>query len=155
MSVTPDQSRCELLRLVEPPLRWRRCEQTKRIHRHQDGGAGVRENRQKFYRLQAEHQEFLALAPASTPISPSAPANFVMMEKAVLRYAFEHQGKVYPELLVIESDFSLSEVEQFLKHAVEKRLATVEIDANGRAFYYFSSLDNSDPYSALNQTMPK
>lgn len=116
---------------------------------------GVRENRQKFYRLQAEHQEFLALAPASTPMSPSAPANFVLMEKVVLRYAFEHQGKVYPELLVIESDFSLSEVEQFLKHAVEKRIAAVEIDANGRAFYYFSSLDNSDPYSALNQTMPK
>lgn len=115
---------------------------------------GVRENRQKFFRLQAEHQEFLALAPSTTPM-PSAPANFVLMEKAVLRYAFEHQGKVYPELLVIESDFSLSEVEQFLKHAVEKRIAAVEIDANGRAFYYFSSLDNSDPYSALNQTIPK
>lgn len=118
----------------------------------------VRENRQKFYRLQAEHQEFLALAPSpnqSPTMMSSSPTNFVMMEKAVLRYAFEHQGKVYPELLVIESDFSLSEVEQFLKHAVEKRIAAVEIDANGRAFYYFSSLDNSDPYSALNQTMPK
>ncbi len=117
---------------------------------------GVRENRQKFYRLQDEHREFLALGPASpsAPMPPSAPANFVMMEKSVLRYAYQHQGKVYPELLVIESDFSLAEIEQFLKHAIEKRIAGVEIDANGRTFYYFSSLDNSDPYSALNQTLP-
>lgn len=117
-------------------------------------GYSVRENRQKFFRLQAEHQEFLALGPSSAPMAPAAPANFVLMEKAVLRYAFQHNGKVYPELLVIESEFSLSEVEQFLKHAVEKRIAALEIDANGRSFYYFSSLDNSDPYSALNQTLP-
>ncbi|MFY7999596.1 MAG: hypothetical protein ACOVSW_13440 [Candidatus Kapaibacteriota bacterium] len=116
---------------------------------------GVREHRQKFFRLQQEHQEFLTLAPASSPpMSSASPRNFVLMEKAVLRYAYEHNGKVYPELLVIESEFSLSEVEQFLKHAVEKRIAAVEVDANGRAFYYFSSLDNSDPYSALNQTLP-
>mgnify|MGYP005857539189 CR=1 FL=1 len=114
----------------------------------------VRETRAKLYRLQSEHQEFLTLAPASAPAMPAAPANVVMMEKAVLRYAYEHQGKVYPELLVIESEFSLSEVENFLRYAVEKRLANIEIDANGRTFYYFSTLDNSDPYNGLGQTPP-
>jgi hypothetical protein len=111
----------------------------------------MRENRVKLFRLQSEHQEFLTLAPAAMP---TAPANVVLMEKAVLRYAYEHQGKVYPELLVIESEFSLAEVENFLRYAVEKRLANIEVDANGRTFYYFSTLDNSDPYSGLGQTPP-
>jgi hypothetical protein len=55
---------------------------------------------------------------------------------------------------VIESEFSLAEVENFLRYAVEKRLANIEVDANGRTFYYFSTLDNSDPYSGLGQTPP-
>lgn len=110
----------------------------------------VRETRQKLFRLQDEHRDFLALAPAPQTVSNF---NFTMMEKAVLRHALEHQGKVYAELFVIESEFSLAEIEQFLKQATEKRLANIEVDANGRTFYYFSSLDNSDPYSNFT-TMP-
>lgn len=106
----------------------------------------VRETRQKLFRLQAEHQDFLAI-PASA--STTSPANFALMEKVVLRHALEHNGKVYPELLVIESEFTLAETEHFLRHATEKRIASIEVDANGRTFYYFSSLDNSDPYSGF------
>lgn len=113
----------------------------------------VRETRQKLFRLQAEHQDFLAI-PSSSSASPSIPQgiNFAQMEKVVLRHALEHQGKVYAELLVIESEFTLSEIEQFLKYATEKRIASIEVDANGRTFYYFSTLDNSDPYSGFSQT---
>lgn len=107
----------------------------------------VRETRQKLFRLQAEHQDFLALPSASATVQ--APANFALMEKVILRHAFDHQGKVYAELLVIECEFTLAEIEQFLKYATEKRLASIEVDANGRTFYYFSSLDNSDPYSGF------
>jgi hypothetical protein len=111
----------------------------------------VRETRQKLFRLQEEHRDFLALPSASpsTSTSYNPGVNFTAMEKVVLRHAYEHQGKVYAELLVIESEYSLSEVEQFLKHATEKRIASIEVDANGRTFYYFSTLDNSDPYSGF------
>jgi hypothetical protein len=112
----------------------------------------VRETRQKLFRLQDEHEEFLALAPpvpSAMGHRTTAAANFTAIEKTVLRYAFEHQGKVYPELLVIESEFSLAEVEQYLKHASEKRIAAIENDTNGRTFYYFATLDNSDPYAGL------
>jgi hypothetical protein len=116
----------------------------------------VRETRQKLFRLHDEHREFLAIPSTSAFSSPSpssfshtSSVHFTLMEKVVLRHAYEHSGKVYAELLVIESEYSLSEVEQFLKHATEKRIASIEVDANGRTFYYFSTLDNSDPYSGF------
>ncbi len=112
----------------------------------------VRETRQKLFRLQAEHQDFLAL-PSNPSIGAPSITNFAYMEKAVLRHALEHNGKVYAELMVIESEFTLAEIEQFLKHASEKRLASIEVDANGRTYYYFSTLDNSDPYSGFSQSL--
>jgi hypothetical protein len=107
----------------------------------------MRELRTKLFRLHAEHQQFLALAADTT--TAVAPANAIAIEKTVLRYANEHQGRVYPERVVIDSEFSLAEIEAYLKMAMEKRICELEVDGNGRTYYYFSSLDSSDPYTNL------
>jgi predicted phage tail protein len=107
------------------------------------------EAQRKLNRLYAERDNFGAL--------PAAPSYSQETEKTILRHAFERQGRVYPEILAINSDLSLGEIEQMLKICVEKHLATIELDDKGRTYYYFSSLDNSDassedPYANLGGT---
>ncbi len=104
----------------------------------------VKELEQKFLRLRGEYDQFAQLN-TNVSYSPSG-------EKAILRHAFDHKGRVYPEMLAIESDFSLAEIEQMLAMCVEKRIACIELDDKGRRYYYFSSFDNSDPYD--NMTPP-
>ncbi|MCS6807440.1 MAG: hypothetical protein RML40_01755 [Bacteroidota bacterium] len=113
----------------------------------------AREHRKEYNRLQSEKRELLVLSsssPASLGGATISDYN-VQLEKAILRYAYQNQGKVYPELFVIESEFSLAEVEHYLQHAVDKRIATIELDSNGRSVYYFSRLDMSDPYASVEQ----
>ncbi len=64
------------------------------------------------------------------------------IERAVMQHAYSHEGKVYPELLALEADFSLSQAEQILTACVQKRLASIELDEDGRTYYYFARLDN-------------
>ena len=77
------------------------------------------------------------------------PDDKVQREKEVLRHAYNNNGRVYPERIALESDFSLSEVEHMLAICVDKHIASIELDENGRTYYYFTSLDNSDPYADL------
>ncbi len=67
------------------------------------------------------------------------------IERAVMQHAYSHEGKVYPELLALEADFSLSQAEQILTACVRKRLASIELDEDGRTYYYFVRLDNVHP----------
>jgi hypothetical protein len=108
-----------------------------------------REAQTKLNRLYAERDNFGAL--------PAAPMYSQETEKTILRHAFERNGRVYPEILAINSDLSLTEIEQMLKICVEKHLAAIELDDKGRPYYYFSSLDDSDtasedPYASLGGT---
>ncbi len=72
-------------------------------------------------------------------------------EKAILQHAYSHNGKVYPEVIALESEFSLSEIEHMLAICVDKHIATIELDDNGRTYYYFASFDTTDPYADLNK----
>jgi hypothetical protein len=71
-------------------------------------------------------------------------------EKIILKHAHGKKGKVYPEILAVESDLSLNEIEKMMATCVDKHLATIEIDKNGRTYYYFSSFDDPyDPFAEL------
>ena len=73
-------------------------------------------------------------------------------EKIILKHAHGKKGKVYPEILAVESDLSLNEIERMLATCVDKHLASIEIDKNGRTFYYFSSFDDPyDPFADLDK----
>jgi hypothetical protein len=98
----------------------------------------------KLNRLYVEREQLGALPPAR--------GYSAEMEKTILRHAFEREGKVYPELLVVNSDLTLQEVEYVLKECVDKRLASIELDEKGRTYYYFASFDQSDPYANLSGT---
>lgn len=74
-----------------------------------------------------------------------------IIEKTILRHAYQNNGKAYPEIIAVESEASLSEIDRVLKLCAEKRIANVELDSNGRAYYYFPSFDNYDPYKNLNK----
>jgi len=104
----------------------------------------TRDVEEKLHRLYSEREAFGAL--------PSAPTFSSEMEKTILRHAYERQGRVYPQMLAINSDLSLAEIEQMLNLCVDKRLASIELDEKGRTYYYFSSLDDSDPYANLSGT---
>ena len=71
------------------------------------------------------------------------------IERAVMHHAYTHEGKVYPELLALEADFSLSQAEQILAACVRKRMASIELDADGRTYYYFARLDSYNPYTSI------
>lgn len=105
----------------------------------------LKDLQQKYHKLRSYYDQF-ALGQAQPSYTPGYSAK---AEKVVLRHAYERSGKVYPEMLVIESEFTLAEVEQLLNMCVDKRIASIEIDDKGRKYYYFSSLDNSDPYDNL------
>jgi hypothetical protein len=97
-----------------------------------------------FPRLYAEREAFGGL--------PAPPAYSNEAEKTILRHAFEHDGRVYPQMLAVQSELSLAEIEAMLKVCVDKRLASIELDEKGRPFYYFASLDESDPYASASGT---
>lgn len=103
----------------------------------------VKELQGKLGKLRGEYEQFTLAANTSAAYYPPGG------EKTILRHAYERNGRVYPEMLAIESDFSLAEIEQMLNTCVEKHIADIEIDEKGRRYYYFSSLDNSDPYENL------
>lgn len=71
------------------------------------------------------------------------------IERAIMQHAFKHEGKVYPEMFALETDVSLSQAEQILALCVKRRLASIELDTDGRTYYYFARLDNFNPYSSL------
>lgn len=73
----------------------------------------------------------------------------VTSEKIVLQFAHRNRGKVYPEVLVLQTELSLQDVEKVLQSCVERKICSVELDGNGRMYYYFATLDNLDPYSQL------
>ncbi len=78
--------------------------------------------------------------------------NTTTAEKIILKHAHSKKGKVYPEILAVESDLSLSEIEKMLASCVNKHLATIELDKNGRTYYYFSSFDDPyDPFAELDK----
>ncbi len=66
-------------------------------------------------------------------------------EKEVLQCALRHSGKLYPEQLVLECDMNLATARQFLDRCVHHRIAQLEVDENGRTYYYFPSFDHSSP----------
>lgn len=78
--------------------------------------------------------------------------NTTTAEKIILKHAHAKKGKVYPEILAVESDLSLNEIEKMLRSCVDKHLATIELDKNGRTYYYFSSFDDPyDPFAELDK----
>lgn len=70
-------------------------------------------------------------------------------ERHLLQHAYNNDGKVYPEVLALESDFALAEIEHVLAICVDKHIASIELDDRGRTYYYFSSFDQTDPWSEL------
>ncbi len=104
----------------------------------------TRDVEEKLRRLYGEREALGAL-----PAAPPFPSE---VEKTILRHAYERQGRVYPQMLAINSDLSLAEIEHMLNLCVDKRLASIELDEKGRTYYYFSSLDDSDPYANLSGT---
>ncbi|MES2766940.1 MAG: hypothetical protein V4642_13785 [Bacteroidota bacterium] len=78
--------------------------------------------------------------------------NTTTAEKIILKHAHAKKGKVYPEILAVESELSLSEIDKMMVSCVDKHLATIEIDKNGRTYYYFSSFDDPyDPFAELDK----
>jgi len=104
----------------------------------------TRDVEEKLRRLYGEREALGAL-----PAAPPFPSE---VEKTILRHAYERQGRVYPQMLAINSDLSLAEIEHMLNLCVDKRLASIELEEKGRTYYYFSSLDDSDPYANLSGT---
>lgn len=92
------------------------------------------QTRRKLNRLT---EEFHRLEQGDFPM-----ATGYAIERAVMQHAYSHAGKVYPELLALEADFSLSQAEQILAACVRRRMATIELDDDGRTYYYFARLDS-------------
>ncbi len=67
----------------------------------------------------------------------------VDLEKKVLQAALRHQGKVYPEQLVLECDITLAVAQRFLEQCLKHRIAQLEVDERGRTYYYFPTFDQS------------
>ncbi len=70
-------------------------------------------------------------------------------ERHLLQHAYNNDGKVYPEVLALESDFALAEIEHVLAICVDKHIASIELDERGRTYYYFASFDQTDPWDDL------
>lgn len=90
------------------------------------------------------HEEYQLLEQGDFPMAVTHD-----VERTIMQHAFKHEGKVYPEMFALESDISLSQAEQILAMCVKKRLASIELDIDGRTYYYFAKLDNSNPYASL------
>jgi hypothetical protein len=90
------------------------------------------------------HEEYHLLEQGDFPMAVTHD-----IERLIMQHAFKHEGKVYPEMFALESDLSLSQAEQILAVCVKKRLASIELDTDGRTYYYFARLDNSNPYASM------
>lgn len=101
----------------------------------------IRHSKEKLAQL---HSEYQRLEQGDFPM----PVTYAV-ERSVIQHAYKHNGKVYPELLSLEADLSLSQAEGLLSSCVQKRLASIELDTDGRTYYYFSRLDTTDPYASL------
>lgn len=101
----------------------------------------IRHSKDKLAQLHSDYQR-LEEGNFSMPVAYA-------VERSVIQHAYKHNGKVYPELLALEADLSLSQTESLLSSCVQKRLASIELDTDGRTYYYFSRLDTTDPYSSL------
>lgn len=95
-------------------------------------------------KLSELHEEYQLLEQGDFPMAVTHD-----VERTIMQHAFKHEGKVYPEMFALECDVSLSQAEQILAICVKKRLASIELDTDGRTYYYFSRLDNSNPYASL------
>jgi hypothetical protein len=96
-----------------------------------------------FYTVKEEETKLQHIALEMENLHSFPPLGTDETEKIILRHAFQNNGRVYPERLAIETDFSLSQIENILKTCLGKNLATLEVDESGRLFYYFVTLDES------------
>lgn len=100
--------------------------------------------REKVKKLDTVRAEIAMLAsrvdvPMPVRNAPSAAA--ISLEKVILQQAKQSKGRVYVEHVALETSGSIDQIESGLKSLVEKKIASVEFDNNGRVYYYFPSFD--------------